>query len=309
MKVCELGSSELRPRLHTAELFLRTGPFTAAIHSPFPEVAAAIELLYADFPVVVDDAYADFHLRLTPAPRLRDRLRGRCICDVGGYHQFDPFPRAMLVPYLEWGLNWCAANHAHQHLILHAATLARGDRALILLGPSGAGKSTLCTALALGGWRLLSDEMAIISPQTLQLTALARPVSLKNESIPLIRQLAPQAQFTSVTQGERKGAVVHMRPEPSWVDQVAEPATPAWLLFVRHQADAPTELREVSNARGFMRAAQCAFNYSLLGQRGFETMAEVVDRCKLRYLRYSQLDDALPLLEQQLFNSPQQASL
>jgi hypothetical protein len=42
--------------------------------------------------------------------------------------------------------------------------LERGGRALLLPAPSGSGKSTLCAGLAFNGWRLLSDELALLDP-------------------------------------------------------------------------------------------------------------------------------------------------
>jgi hypothetical protein len=45
-------------------------------------------------------------------------------------------------------------------LFLHAAVLARGERAWLLAGDSGAGKSTTTWALLHHGWRYLSDELA-----------------------------------------------------------------------------------------------------------------------------------------------------
>ncbi len=304
MNVGELTSSDLHCRLRAGRFFLRTGPLVASIRTPLGEVAEAVAQLYADFPIDAECEYADFFVRLAPAPGWRNRLHGRYLARVGGYHQFDPFPRAMAVPYLEWALNWCVANHAHHKLILHAATLERGGRAVVLLGTSGSGKSTLCAALALQGWRLLSDEMAILSPEDLSLTALARPISLKNESIPLLRALAPQAVFGPLSEGQRKGKMVHMRPDTEAVRRVGESAQPAWLVFVQHESEAAARLQPLSQARALLAIARCAFNYSILGERGFETLARLIDRCPPQRLVYSRLDEALPLLEEKLFSQP-----
>src|SRR3546814_15972535 len=81
---------------------------------------------------------------------------------------------------LEWGLNWCIGAHGHQFLIIHAAVIERNGLAAILPGAPGSGKSTLTACLVHNGWRLLSDEMALVSLQDGGLTALARPISLKN---------------------------------------------------------------------------------------------------------------------------------
>ena len=134
---------------------------------------------------------------------------------------------------MEWGLNWCISGHMHQYLILHAAVLARGDDAVILPGPPGAGKSTLTAALALRGWRLLSDELTLIDPETGLLHGLARPVSLKNQSIDVIRAFAPEAVIGPVARDTAKGTVAHLKPSTVSVAGWRFPAKPAWVVFPR----------------------------------------------------------------------------
>ena len=51
----------------------------------------------------------------------------------------------------------------HGRMPVHAAALANDDGAVLLFGASGAGKSTLTAALARAGWRILSDDMSILS--------------------------------------------------------------------------------------------------------------------------------------------------
>src|SRR3546814_5884714 len=51
---------------------------------------------------------------------------------------------------------------------------------IFLPGAPGSGKSTLTACLVHNGWRLLSDEIALVSLQDGGLTALARSISLKN---------------------------------------------------------------------------------------------------------------------------------
>ena len=82
---------------------------------------------------------------------------------------------------------------------------------IIMPGVPGAGKSTLCAALGLTGWRILSDEHALIQPGTAQVVPLCRPVSLKNESIEVIRSFDPGAIFGPVSKDTHKGTVAHMK--------------------------------------------------------------------------------------------------
>lgn len=59
-------------------------------------------------------------------------------------------------------------------LMVHAAVLARGDDALLVVGRSGRGKSTLAAAALLGGWELLGDDLAVIDTTTFAVQAVRR---------------------------------------------------------------------------------------------------------------------------------------
>jgi hypothetical protein len=62
---------------------------------------------------------------------------------------------------------------------LHAAVLAAGDSAIILVAPSGGGKSTLCWALVRRGLHYMSDEFAPIELDSLRVEPYPRALSLK----------------------------------------------------------------------------------------------------------------------------------
>lgn len=84
-------------------------------------------------------------------------------------------------PQLEWAMNWCISTQANFYLLLHSAVIERNGFAAIMPAPPGSGKSTLCAALINRGWRLLSDELALISLHDQNIYPLARPVGLKND--------------------------------------------------------------------------------------------------------------------------------
>ena len=79
-------------------------------------------------------------------------------------------------------------------------------------GDPGAGKSTLTAALMLSGWRLLSDEIALVDRDDGLLRRLARPVSLKNASIDIIREHDTRAVFGDMAHDTHKGTVAHLEP-------------------------------------------------------------------------------------------------
>jgi len=295
--VADLPRRELAARLAGPGLVLRTGPFANRIHSDVPQLADGIALLYADYPVAEAGGFADFHLSLHRAGGLRRWFRPQVRFAHDGMTPFKPLPLAQAFPMFEWVMNWCVSHRAHSSLIIHAAVLERHGRAVLLPAPPGSGKSTLCAALVTRGWRLLSDEMTLVSLGSGAVLPLPRPVSLKNESIGVIRAYAPDAVLSTPVEKTNKGTIAHLKPPAESIARAADPARPAFIVFPRYEAGAATSLAPLPKARAFMGVAENAFNYQVLGARGFTALASLIEATTAFEFRYSKLDEAVQLFE------------
>ena len=280
-------------------LRLRTGPVVTCIRSPLRAVRRGVELHYAQHTVDTEPGFADFHVSVERPRGLRRWVNRQVVFRFDGTEPFAPLPGDQGFPMLEWGLNWCVSSHCHQYLIVHAAVLERGGRALILPAPSGSGKSTLCAGLVFaGGWRLLSDELALLDPATGHLVPLPRPVSLKNASIEVMRTFAPSMVLGDVVHETVKGRVAHARPPPDGVLRADVTAPPAWVVVPRYVAGAPAKLQALSRARAFMALVDNAFNYNVHGRAGFAAFASLIDRSDCHEFSYSSLPEAVAVFDQ-----------
>jgi HprK-related kinase A len=276
---------------------LQTGPFSLRIQSRHDSIVQGLSTLYGDFPVGDDHGFRDFHVSVDVVPGLRRWFRPQVNFYFDGGTPFKPLPAQQAFALLEWGLNWCIASQAHHYLLLHAAVLERHGCAVILPGEPGAGKSTLTAALMLSGWRLLSDELTMIDRDDGLAVPLARPVSLKNRSIDVIRSFDSDAVFGDTAHDTHKGTVSHLRASADSVARMGEKARPAHIVFPQWEQGATALLRARPKADAFMHAATHSFNYSLLGRLGFELNAALVDGCDCWDFRYSRLEDALRVFE------------
>ena len=298
MIVGELPGAELHRRLGRAGLRVRIGPIVAEIRSPFDAVRSALALHYAEHEAAGDDEFADFHVSVEPSGALRRWIRPTATFRFENAPPFEPLPAEQAYPLLEWGLNWCVATHCHQYLILHAAVLERSGRALVLPAPPGSGKSTLCAALVARGWRLLSDELALIDVDRGQVVPLPRPISLKNASIALIRDFWPDATLSPAVHETLKGSVAHLRAPADSVRRSAQRASPGWIVLPQYQPGLPAALAPVSRGSAFMQLVESAFNYGMHGRRGFETLAAFVEASDCLEFRYGgDLDAAVRSFE------------
>lgn len=280
-----------------SRLALRLGPFTAALTTDIAGLVDDLRALYPPDSFRPAGGFADFHVTLRRGRGVRRWWRPQVDFLLDGEAPFKPLPLDQALPMFEWGINYAIAALAQTYLIIHAAALERGGRVVIMPGTPGAGKSTLAAALAHRGWRLLSDELALIRPADRHIVPLARPVSLKNQSIGIIRQFAPAARFSRETLDTAKGTVALMAAPPDSIARVAETAPAGWIVFPRWEAGGAARLEPFSKAAALVEVAHNALNYSMHGAAGFDLLAALFDRCGCYRFTYGALDEAVAAFE------------
>ncbi|MET0081733.1 MAG: HprK-related kinase A [Sedimenticola sp.] len=298
MRLGEHSPEQVRTILAETGLILHTGPFITKISSASPELADGLSLLYSEAQMAEQAEFIDFHIRIDSPKSIRRWFSPQIYFYFDGFKPFNPFPVEQALPLFEWCLNWSISQHAHQYLIIHAAVIEKGGRAVIMPAPPGSGKSTLCAGLVNRGWRLLSDELTLLSLQDGSAVPLARPVGLKNNSIDVIRSFAPEATISAVTRDTHKGAVAMMKPPAESVRRIGERATPAWVIFPRYVADSDAELVPHSKAEACLELGENAFNYSIHGAEGFQLLTGLLDNCDCYDFSYSRLSDAVEIFSE-----------
>jgi HprK-related kinase A len=292
----DLPAENIRIRLKRGELHLHIGPYIYNLRSNLSRVAEGVETLYRNFPLASPGVFADYRVAMNHRSLL-PLSRGKVEFLFDHQSPFGYIPTGQAYAFMEWGMNWCVSTQANEYLKLHAAAVARDGAAIIMPGVPGAGKSTLCAAMGLTGWRILSDEHALIPPGTSEVVPLCRPVSLKNESISLIESFSTKAIFGPISEDTHKGVVAHMKGDlvPDSHDSRTVPAR--IMLFPRYSKDDQQRLNPRRRTESFILAAYHSFNYSLLGEDGFQAMKTLVDSVECYDLIYHDLDWALKSIE------------
>ena len=295
--LADLPAAVIHQCLATADgLRIKTGPLTFAIQTRLETVAQGIRRLYAQYELASPGDFVDYYVKLKTPASLRRWYKPQVLFDFDGRIPFKPLPLAQAFPMLEWGMNWCIANHCHQWLILHAAVIAKNNRAVIMPAPPGSGKSTLCAGLVGNGWRLLSDELAIIDMETGHVVPMPRPVGLKNDSIEIIRKFLPDAVIGPICHDTRKGTVAHMA--ASQADSMnREQAIPTWVIFPQYRPDSEAVLTPHPKANAMVHLANNAFNNHITGLKGFKRLTQIVDATDIFNFHYARLQDAVSVFE------------
>jgi HprK-related kinase A len=276
-------------------LRLQVGPVSFRIGSQWRGPVAQLRRLYSGYPE--PDGVCDFTVRLE-AERVWRRWVRPSVAIRGDYVLPDaaPLPLAQGLLAAEMGMNLQMALGQKRFLLLHAASVERDGRALLLTGHSGAGKSTLGALLGERGWRFMGDEFALLDLDDGRLRPFPRAVSLKNESLGLFESVDP-GRLGPVLTGTPKGTIRHLRPNPEAIGRMGEPAEPVMILFPRFGRDLEPVVREVGAAEAFMRLTQASTNYVALGERGFDALTRFVGALPSKAIDYADTGQAEALVE------------
>jgi HprK-related kinase A len=276
-------------------LAIQIGPVAFRIGSAWKAPLDALAKLYSAYPAPAD-GLADFTVRLEPERPWRRWLRPS-VAIKGDYVLPDAAPLSLAHGLLaaEMGMNLQMALGQKRWLLLHAATVEKDGRALIMTGESGAGKSTLAALLGERGWRLMGDEFALLDMASGDLLPFPRAVSLKNGAIAVMEAEVAADRFGPRLAGTPKGDIRHMRPNRAALARMGEGARPALILFPRFGAAAA--VRGVGAAEVFMRLTQASTNYVALGGRGFEALAGLIASVPALAIDYPDTATAVGLID------------
>lgn len=283
---------------------LRIPPFNVRIQSPIRAVEHHLTRFYGGFEPPSPSAFIDFRIRILPGAGLRRIWRPQARFLVDDQNPFIPLPENQAAPMFEWGLNWTIASRALGYLVLHAAVLARGDDAIILPGFPGAGKSTLCASLChLADWRLFSDELAILDPDSGQLVPNPRPINLKNQSIDIVSAF-PGARLGPNYHDTRKGIVAHAAAPTLSIAQSERPGRPRWLVFPRYQAGTTASIEPMTRAEAFALIQEQSFNRERMGDVGFRALCDMLSQVACYRIDYGSTEDGLAAIDQIVTGHP-----
>lgn len=293
----ELTESEVEQSLRGDGLSLNVTPFRCLVCSDTGLLSKPLRRLYRDYSVDrVPCGFYDFRIRLSKT-RPQFWKDWEVEFDWEDSSPFPALPLAQAHPLFEWGLNWCVATASGLHTVIHSAVVERDGRALVLPGQPGAGKSTLCAALALGGWRLLSDELTIVSQADGMVQAVPRPISLKGTSIDLIAGKFPLADMTVPVTDTHKGSIAYARAPSPAVASSNQSAPIGYVVFPKFKAGTELVYEPLTRAAALAELMKNTFNVGLMGSDGFTALARAIASARCYAVEYGDLSSILQWVE------------
>ena len=112
MKLKDLTLADAYQRSTHDGLKLAIGPFNFSITTNFKDVTKNLYRLYGHFDIAPVNQITDFEIAIKKPNNIRRWFKPQAFFYLDGKSPFLPLPAAQAFPLLEWGMNWCIAQHA-----------------------------------------------------------------------------------------------------------------------------------------------------------------------------------------------------
>jgi hypothetical protein len=188
-----------------------------------------------------------------------------------------------VLAYLLWEITRLMFERTGDRVHLHGAALVCNDRALVLAGRSEAGKSTLAGWLTHRGWGFLTDEAALVDPDTLTVAPFWRPIGVRSPG-----------PLDSILGDARPGGYGdnELLVPASTIGALAPAAPLASIAFPSLAPNEPAGLSPLSPATALVELTQHFPGLISGGRAGFRRLARLVEAVPAYGLRFHDLDDA-----------------
>lgn len=303
-KIINLDDASIDQHLAEGGVNLEIGPFCVNIKLAFKNVRDEFIKIYGDYPFYDHGIVWDNYINISGRNFYRQYIRPQAWIDAGMSDDFVPLPAKIGMVSLEMGLNWHVASDCKQYLMFHAGVVAKDGVGLIMPAASGSGKSTLAAGLSYRGWQLHSDEFGLYDMQNRELVPYPRAVSLKNESIDVMRNWVSEVDghyndyFTEEFHGTPKGTICYMRPHKTSIETMHVKTKPNLIILPIFDPEATAEIRPITKAMAFFRLVLSSANYGDIGKDAFLAISKIIEESDVCEIIYPNLEDAVKLVEQ-----------
>ncbi len=278
---------------------LGIGPVCSRISIRFPRIRDDFLHIYKDYPFYEGPEITDYYLDVFGKNFYRRYLRPQVSVETLMNADFAPLPESMGMLSVEMGLNWQVAFGCRSHILFHAGVVEKNGIGVIIPAISGSGKSTLSAGLAYDGWRFFSDEFGMLDAATGALYPYPRPVSLKNESIPVMKEwIGNDEPFSRNFENTPKGTICYLRPNRDSLDNMDRPARPRVVIHPVFDPAAKPAITPLSRTMAFFRLVRSSANYGEIGEPAFHALSKIAEECVSCEITYSSLAEGVRLVNQ-----------
>jgi len=224
-------------------------------------------------------------------------LRRRYEIWADGAMRFMVWQGSDVLPHVEWAINWQLMLYLPRFFEIHASVVEIDGQGVMFPAAPQSGKSTLALGLLSRGARYLSDEFALIDPETLQLHPYPKALCLKEGSFGVLDDLGLHRERRRVYVKGKKGRVAFVSPTRFGRERVGIPCPVRHILFCRYRDGVRPSVSPISRAEAVLRLNEQSFNFLKFRRRGVTLMSDLVRSATCYELTAGDIEPTCELVE------------
>lgn len=197
---------------------------------------------------------------------------------------------ATILEYVLWDVSTTAISSAHGFFSVHAAAASWRGAGILLPAPPDSGKSTLVAGLTKAGCSYLTDEAALIDPETAMVHPFPRSLWLERRSVDAV--FGSDAEVLRW----RTGRQFHVRPADLRPRAIGRPCPVRYVVTPAYESGAQTALVRIARAEALMALARQSFHLGRFGGDGVRLLGRVVEAAECYRVVVGDLDDAVRMV-------------
>jgi hypothetical protein len=233
----------------------------------------------------------DLHLAITVEPE-----GTLWLLRFNGTEQSSAIPASRILPLLYGRLRMYAYRHFPYLLAMHAAVVTDGRRTIVFPGKSGSGKSTMAASLLARGYRLISDELAVLDlegnlvPMPLGLGVKGGSWPSLEKDYPSLRAMPVHVRWDGLQVRYLESAAIRYA-----LDRDKWQATQ--ICFHAFQPDGRGRIEQLSPVQALRAMSESGFQARILDPEHVERILSWLLELPCCALTYSSSGEALELLD------------
>ncbi len=266
----------------------------------FANSAVAVEFEDARAARIVDFLFRDAPPSEPPTPHVTLRIvpsvnGDRIALYTDKAMTFESESDAMFAEFLLGQVGYHLADTSQGGTVFHSAALGWCGRAVLVPGGIGSGKTTLTAWLVRKGLDYLTDELVFVPNDADAISALTRPLSLKERGI--AQNFLDFEKHAADILASTSDALIPARLLGNVTPNVA--LRPGLWLFPHYRPAAEPEFLPLTPAQTAFSLLECLINARNLPDHGMSQvvrLAELAPAYRLRYSHFEQIENELDCL-------------
>jgi len=180
-------------------------------------------------------------------------------------------------------------------LAIHAGAVSKGDQCILLPAVSGSGKSTLTAALLNEGYNYCTDDLVILSKDTLRIRSVPVSLGIKAGSWPILATLFPIIdELPTFTRMDNKQVRYLPPPANALNNDHKKSYAVKHIVFPSYNANVPMNISPVSTSDSLCRLTEAGYDVGgHLEISHVDNLVEWVSGMTCYTLEYNNLSDAI----------------